>query len=71
MEFSVDCLATKEEGSAFWSSPLLDENPVGVEFDPDEWLARLRTGEPERELLKIDPEGETSPIRGALQTMMA
>lgn len=71
MEFSVACLATKEEGSAFWSSPLLDENPVGVEFNPDEWLARLRTGEPERELLKIDPEGETSPIRGALQTMMA
>jgi catechol 2,3-dioxygenase-like lactoylglutathione lyase family enzyme len=71
MEFSVDCFGTKEECSAYWSGPAIDENPVGVEFDPDEWLERLCAGESERKLLKIDPEGEVSPIRGALQSMIA
>ena len=37
-------------------------NPIGVEFEPDQLLARLRSGEPEG-LLKKRPEGPVSPIR--------
>lgn len=42
---------------------------VGVEFDPDAWLAKLRGGTPESELLKIDPAGAVSPIKGAIMEM--
>lgn len=69
MEFSVDCFGTKEECSDYWSGSAIGDNPVGVEFDPDDWLQRLRAGESERELLKIDTQGEVSPIRGALEAI--
>jgi hypothetical protein len=39
-------------------------NPVGVEFDPDAWLARLRGGAPESELLVRKDHAPVSPIRG-------
>jgi hypothetical protein len=41
-------------------------NPIGVEFDPDDWLARLRAGVPERELLDRKADLPVSPIRGAM-----
>lgn len=37
------------------------DNPVGVLFDPDALVARLRDGEPEAALL-VQPPGEPSPI---------
>ena len=36
MEFSVDCFGTKEECSDYWSGSAIGDNPVGVEFDPDD-----------------------------------
>ncbi|MBX7484119.1 VOC family protein [Qipengyuania qiaonensis] len=71
LEFSVDCFAAKSDCSAYFAAMTADTNPVGVEFDPADWLERLRAGEDERALLAIDPEGDVSPIRGALQTMIA
>ena len=41
-------------------------NPVGVEYDQDDWLARLRDGAAEAELLNFDTDGAMSPIRGAM-----
>ena len=66
MEFSVDCFPTKAESNAYFYGDQIGENPVGVEYDPDEWLAKLRNGSSEAELLAIDMEGEVSPIRGAM-----
>lgn len=71
MEFTVDCFASKQEATAYFRGEQIGENPVGVEYDPDDWLARLRAGEEERDLLKIDPATDISPIRGALEKMMA
>lgn len=70
MEFSVDCFPTKAECSAYWSGPEIGQNPVGVEFDPDDWLARLREGVAPAELLAIDTNGPVSPIRGKLMEMI-
>lgn len=64
MEFQVDCLESSEDASEFMSK-LFEVNPIGVEFDPGEWLARLRAGEPETSLLKRQTHHPVSPLRGA------
>jgi hypothetical protein len=69
MEFTVDAFATKPEASAYFHGSQIGENPVGVEYDPDEWLARLRRGTPEAELLTMDTTRAVSPIRGAMMAM--
>jgi catechol 2,3-dioxygenase-like lactoylglutathione lyase family enzyme len=69
MEFSVDAFPTKDECTAYIRGPGMQANPVGVEFDPDEWLAKLRGGTLENDLLKIDLAGAVSPIRGAIMQM--
>jgi len=66
MEFTTDVFATKAEGSAYFHGSDIGDNPVGVEYDPDEWLEKLRAGTPEAELLKFDTDGAVSPIRGAM-----
>ena len=65
MEFQVDCCASAEEANAFMSGPDFAVNPIGVEFDPDEWLARLRRGTPAEELLLRRVHLPVSPLRGA------
>jgi catechol 2,3-dioxygenase-like lactoylglutathione lyase family enzyme len=52
LEFQIDNYDTVEEAGKFFFSKEFAENPIGVEFDPDELLARLRAGEPESELKK-------------------
>lgn len=66
MEFTVEAFATKEEGNAYFQGSQIGTNPVGVEYDPDDWLARLRNGTSEAELLIIDAGAAVSPIRGAM-----
>ncbi len=66
MEFTVDCFAEKADCSAYFTGEAIGMNPVGVEYDPDEWLARLRAGATENELLAIDTTADVSPIRGAM-----
>lgn len=50
LEFQVENFATVEESGKFFFSPAFAENPIGVEIDPADLLARLRAGEPESEL---------------------
>jgi catechol-2,3-dioxygenase len=69
MEFAVDAFPSKDECAAYIRGPGMQTNPVGVEFDPDAWLAKLRGGTPESGLMKIDPAGAISPIRGAIMEM--
>jgi hypothetical protein len=42
----VDNFPTPEEGVAFMESESFARNPIGVPFDPDAMLKRLREGEP-------------------------
>jgi catechol 2,3-dioxygenase-like lactoylglutathione lyase family enzyme len=55
LEFQVENFPSVEESGKFFFSPAFAENPIGVEFDPDEMLRRLRAGESE-EVLKKRPD---------------
>jgi len=61
VELQVDNFATVEETDAWMRSGEFDENPIGVNFDPDDLLARFRSGVPVSELVKRPrlPEGAT------------
>ena len=51
VELQIDNFDTVDEGVAFMLSEAFRNNPIGIAFDPDEILKRLRAGEPERELV--------------------
>jgi catechol 2,3-dioxygenase-like lactoylglutathione lyase family enzyme len=55
IELQADNYDSIEEATAFFYSPAFRENPIGVEFDPDDLLRRLRAGEPEQDL-KLRPD---------------
>lgn len=63
VELQIDTFPTMEEAAAWIESAEFAENPIGVDFDPDEFLARYRQGTPEAELKKrpnIGPRGSPS-----------
>ena len=45
IETQVDCFETEEESNAIMTSPEFAENPIGVEFDPEEMIKRIQSGE--------------------------
>jgi catechol-2,3-dioxygenase len=60
VELQIDNFPTAEEATAWIRSPEFEENPIGVDFDPEQLVARYRQGEPESELRKrpnIGPRG--------------
>ena len=65
MEFQVDACASNEEANAFMEGPHFAANPIGVEFDPEEWLARQRAGTPLAEFLPRTVHMPVSPVRGS------
>ena len=50
LEFQIDNYDNIEDATAFFYSPAFAENPIGVEFDPEDLLRRWRAGEPEEKL---------------------
>lgn len=71
MEFQIDCCNSSEEASAFMHGPRFAANPLGVEFEPEKWLARLRAGTTAREILAQQPHEPASPLRGAISKLVA
>ena len=67
MEFQVDALGSNAEANAFMHSAAFATNPIGVEYDPEEWLARMAAGAPVSEFLVRRVHLPVSPLRGALQ----
>lgn len=65
MEFQVDSFGSNEEANAYMAGPQFTANPIGVEYDPDEWISRLRAGTPAEELLRRQTDEPVSPIRGS------
>jgi catechol 2,3-dioxygenase-like lactoylglutathione lyase family enzyme len=55
LELQVDNFDSIEEATAFFHSADFAENPIGVDFDPDELARRLRAGESE-DVLKRRPD---------------
>lgn len=66
MEFQVDTFGSSEEGNAYMCGPHWGANPIGVEYDPDDWLARLRAGGSPSEFLLRQSDLPVSPIRGSI-----
>ncbi|KAI1372411.1 Glyoxalase/Bleomycin resistance protein/Dihydroxybiphenyl dioxygenase [Hypoxylon crocopeplum] len=66
IETQVDNFDTAEEATQCLMSPELLENLFGVDFDPEDLIRRLKSGEPESEIKKrpnIGPRGvEDLPI---------
>lgn len=52
VELQVENFDTVEDSTAFFYSKEFAENPIGVEFDPEDLLQRLLAGESERDLKK-------------------
>lgn len=52
LEFQIENYESVVESTKFFYSEEFAENPIGVEFDPEDLIARLRAGEPEEALKK-------------------
>ena len=66
MEFQVDSFGSNDEANAYMEGPHFGANPIGVEYDPEDWLARLRAGTPASEFLMRQTDEPVSPVRGAV-----
>jgi hypothetical protein len=66
LEFQVDSFASAEQSNAYIRGPSFGINPVGVEFDPEDWLAQVRAGASFSDFLERRIHEPVSPIRGAL-----
>lgn len=52
VETQVDNFDTHEEGLAFIEGEAFALNPIGVDFDPEEFVRRVKGGEDERVIKK-------------------
>ncbi|MDH4125871.1 MAG: VOC family protein [Gammaproteobacteria bacterium] len=68
LEFQIDCFKSTEESNAYIRGPMFGINPVGVEFDPEDWLNRVHAGVSFSDFLVRRVHEPVSPIRGALST---
>jgi catechol-2,3-dioxygenase len=66
MEFQVDCFSSNEDANAFMSGPGFAANPIGVEFDPELWLAQKSEGVSLASHVGRTIHEPVSPIRGAM-----
>jgi catechol 2,3-dioxygenase-like lactoylglutathione lyase family enzyme len=64
MEFQVEAMAPAEAND-FMRGPRFAQNPIGVEYDPADWLARWRTGEPAASFMTRAADLPVSPVRGS------
>jgi catechol-2,3-dioxygenase len=69
MEFQVDAFGSSEEATAYMYGPHYSANPIGVEYNPEEILARLRSGTPGSEFLQRESDLPMSPIRGSITAL--
>jgi catechol-2,3-dioxygenase len=65
MEFQIDSYSSSEEANAFINAQFA-ANPIGVEYDPEDWLARLRAGAPVSDFLLRQVHEPVSPVRGSI-----
>lgn len=69
LEFQVDCFESTKASNAYICGPDFATNPVGVEFDPEDWLSQIRDGKSFSDFLVRQVHEPVSPIRGALGTV--
>ena len=71
MEFQVDCFDSNDAANAFFEGPDFAVNPIGVEYDPEAWLAQARAGKPLADHLPRTAHLPVSPVRGAAELRQA
>lgn len=64
VEVQVDNFSTVEETDAFMASKEFEENPIGIEFDPEELVLRLKSGEDDKSIKKRRETGARHDIPG-------
>lgn len=67
MEFQVETFEAQRRAPVEQTTKPRRNNPIGVEYDPDAWLERLRAGAHEDEFLVRRVHEPISPIRGAFE----
>ena len=70
MEFQVDAFDSADECNAYISGPPFEVNPVGVEFDPEAWLAAVGNGASLDDFRERKVHEPVSPIRGAVSALL-
>ena len=71
MEFQVDSYPTADAANGFMKGPGFDANPIGVEYDPDELLRKVRAGVDPATLLLRSEHLPVSPVRSWRDTPTA
>ena len=66
MESQVDCFESNDTANAYMHGPHFSANPIGVEYDPDDWVARRRAGAPVAAFLACHTDLPVSPVRGSV-----
>ncbi|MBY6204564.1 VOC family protein [Halomonas denitrificans] len=69
MEFQVDAFDRAEDCNDYISGPSFESNPVGVEFEPDEWLAAIDNGTSIDAFRVRTVHEPVSPIRGQVAAL--
>ncbi len=70
MEFQVNAFDSAEECNGYIRGPAFEANPIGVEFDPEEWLAEIRAGAALDDFRVRKVDEPVSPIRGAVSALL-
>jgi catechol-2,3-dioxygenase len=68
MEFQVDSYPSNDQANEFMHGPGFDTNPIGVEYDPEDWLARMKVGALGADFLLRKVHLPVSPVRGAVSS---
>jgi hypothetical protein len=58
VETQVDCFENAGDANAFMTSKEFGENPIGVDFIPEEIIARLEKGEDAKKIMRREGTGK-------------
>lgn len=70
MEFQVNAFDSDDECNEYICGPAFETNPVGVEFDPQAWLAAVHEGASLDDFRTRKAHEPVSPIRGAISELL-
>ncbi|EXJ79928.1 hypothetical protein A1O3_08213 [Capronia epimyces CBS 606.96] len=62
IETQVDNFDNNDDATAFMTGPKFEENPIGVDFDPEDLIRRLEAGEDEKSIKKRPDIGKRTDI---------
>ena len=65
IETQVDNFDTVQEATAFMLTPEFAENPIGTDFDPEQFIKRLQSGDDEKVIKKRIESGPRRTVRVA------